>query len=83
MKNDVKVIEHNLSCRCHRREETFEIEGKSFTVQYSILHNTTLKRIKYLDNYLRKRSYLISTNKMLNTLGFPSNWHLTTNPIKQ
>lgn len=35
MKNDVKVIEHNLSCRCHRREETFEIEGKSFTVQYS------------------------------------------------
>ena len=51
--------------------------------QYSILHNTTLKRIKYLDNYLRKRSYLISTNKMLNTLGFPDDWHLTTNPIKQ
>ena len=35
MNNDVKVIDHNLSCRCHRREETFEIEGKSFTVQYS------------------------------------------------
>ena len=51
--------------------------------QYSIFHNTVLKRLKYLDKSLASKSYLISTNKILGTLGFPDNWHKTEKPIKQ
>lgn len=51
--------------------------------QYAVLHNTILKRFKYLDNYLNRRSNPISSDKILATLGFPDNWHLVTKPIKQ
>lgn len=51
--------------------------------QYAILHNTILKKVHYLDNYLARRSYPINTNKILSTLGFPQNWHIETKKIKQ
>lgn len=43
--------------------------------QYAILHNTLLKRMNYLDNYLSKRNNSVQTNFILQTLGFPNNWH--------
>lgn len=51
--------------------------------QYAILHNTILKKFNYFENYLSKRSYPITTNKILLTLGFPKDWHINTPKIKQ
>ncbi|MCW0997600.1 Abi family protein [Streptococcus anginosus] len=51
--------------------------------QYAILHNTVLKRLFYLDNYLSKRGYPIHTNIILSTLGFPNNWHVITMKLPQ
>lgn len=45
--------------------------------QYAILHNTLLKRFKYLDHYLSKRGHPVHTNVILGTLGFPPDWHLS------
>ncbi|MGV3030508.1 Abi family protein [Streptococcus suis] len=45
--------------------------------QYAILHNTLINKFKDLDKYLSKRSYPITTNKVLSTLGFPNDWHLS------
>ena len=41
--------------------------------QYAILHNTLLKRT----NYLRHKLKTISISKVLDCLGFTSDWYLT------
>lgn len=41
--------------------------------QYTLLHNSLLKRIKYLN----KKLSTIDTNIILNSLGFPENWYNT------
>ncbi|WP_233487725.1 Abi family protein [Aerococcus sp. 1KP-2016] len=48
-------------------------------VEYKKLFNTILKRIKYLDNKLDS----ISINVILNSLGFPEDWHLSMVSQKQ
>ncbi|WP_244359444.1 Abi family protein [Dolosigranulum pigrum] len=47
-------------------------------VEYGKLHNTILKRIKNLDKQLNS----ISINTILSSLGFPEEWHLTTEKKK-
>ena len=47
--------------------------------QYSKLHNTLLKRTKNLNNNL----HTISCNKIIQSLGFPADWHLTTSKLNQ
>lgn len=46
--------------------------------EYAKLHNTLLKRIKNLDKKLTS----ISINVILESLGFPKDWHLNTHPQK-
>ncbi|GAB2499333.1 Abi family protein [Alkalibacterium psychrotolerans] len=47
--------------------------------QYAQLHNTILKRFKHLDNKLTT----ICANDVLETLGFPLDWHVETEKINQ
>jgi abortive infection bacteriophage resistance protein len=47
--------------------------------QYSLLHNTLLKRIKTLNTKLNT----ISTNEIISTYGFPKDWHLNVDKIDQ
>ncbi len=47
--------------------------------QYAQLHNTLLKRIKNLENKIN----IIPVNTILQSLGFPNDWHLSTQKMNQ
>lgn len=47
--------------------------------QFKVLHNTFRSRMKYLDNKLTS----ISINDILEDLGFPRDWHLINEKLKQ
>lgn len=47
-------------------------------VQYATLHNTIKKRVKTLDNQLTS----ISINNILESLGFPNDWHLNVETLR-
>lgn len=48
-------------------------------IEYAILHNTLLKRMKYLKNKIDSSTF----NKIMDELGFPRNWVNTTTSIHQ
>lgn len=47
--------------------------------EYAYLHNTIRKRIKSLDNHLHS----IPVNSILDTLGFPGDWHILLPKLPQ
>lgn len=75
-------LRYNLSSGTHRSDiYNVFISMQCFLskIQYAKLHNTILKRIKTLDKHLIS----ISTNDILQSLGFPADWHKNTQTLTQ
>ncbi|MGY3725217.1 Abortive infection bacteriophage resistance protein [Granulicatella balaenopterae] len=77
------IYDGKVSKNCKNRNKVYHIylvlELFLTENQYAQFHNTLLKRIKNLDNKIT----VIPVNNILQSLGFPDDWHLTTKKIEQ